>query len=176
MNIKVTFALILASWFGSGYLRPASGTWGSLATIPFLYILAQIGGIIALFIAITLLFFPAVWAAKITDDYYHSHDNSRIVIDETLGMLATAIIWLFYVTDIKNFANGFDFSIFDLLMIFFTFRLCDIVKPPPANYIDKNMHNAYGVIIDDIFAGIYAGVFMIAIHHIYGFLLRNGVL
>ena len=75
-----------------------------------------------------------------------STDDSSIVIDELLGIF---IILIFY-----DFIFIFN-DIITLILIFFIFRLFDIIKIFPANYIDKNLKNGYGVMMDDIVAGIY---------------------
>lgn len=150
-------SLILATWFGSGYLKPASGTWGSLATLPFLYLIAYWGGFYLTIICIIILFYPSVIAAKNTDRHYNSHDNGCIVIDEVLGMMVTACFVMPLSLE-NNVFQSYLLSWQEILLIFIAFRFFDIVKPPPIKQIDQQWHNEYGVIIDDIVAGLYAGI------------------
>ena len=84
---------------------------------------------------------------KIHSKFLNIHDAKEIVIDEFLGIYLIIIF-------------SYDFKIFNsefvkLFMILLFFRIFDILKPFPANWIDKNMKNSYGVILDDIVAGIY---------------------
>ena len=79
-------------------------------------------------------------------NFTNSNDSKHIVIDELFGIF---IILIFY--DLVFIYNDF----ITLVLIFFIFRLFDIIKIFPANYIDKSLKNGYGVIMDDIVAGIY---------------------
>jgi phosphatidylglycerophosphatase A len=72
------------------------------------------------------------------------HDSGRIVVDEIVGFLtATALM---------------DVTPARLVVAFFLFRLFDIVKPPPARYFDEQVPGGPGVVLDDVFAGIYTNV------------------
>ena len=82
----------------------------------------------------------------------NSYDSRNIIIDEFLGIY---IIFFFY--DYLYIYNNY----ITLILIFFIFRFFDIIKIYPANYIDKNIKNGYGVILDDLIAGIYTIVTMI---------------
>jgi len=84
---------------------------------------------------------------KIYTKSVNSHDAKEIVIDEFLGIYLIIIFSYNY----KIFNNEF----VKILLILFFFRIFDILKPFPANWIDKNMKNSYGIILDDIVAGIY---------------------
>tara|TARA_B100001079_G_scaffold206285_1_gene180044 strand:+ start:1338 stop:1646 length:309 start_codon:yes stop_codon:yes gene_type:complete len=84
---------------------------------------------------------------KIYSKSVNKHDAKEIIIDEFLGIYLIII----FSYDLKIFNNEF----VQILLILFFFRIFDILKPFPANWIDKNMKNSYGVILDDIVAGIY---------------------
>ena len=74
------------------------------------------------------------------------HDPSEIIIDEFLGIYLIIIF--------SNHLNSFN-EFIKYFLIFIIFRFFDILKPFPANWIDKNFKNAYGIVSDDIVAGIY---------------------
>ena len=139
---------LFVSIFFVGYVRFASGTWGSLAALLILFPIVKFtslsfGGLIIIFI---ILFFISNLCINYFSNFTNSKDSKHIVIDELLGIFS---ILIFY--DLIFIYNDF----ITLVLIFFIFRLFDIIKIFPANYIDKNLKNGYGVIMDDIVAGIY---------------------
>ena len=102
-----------------------------------------------IFVFIVLFILLSILAIKFIEIYSKSIDKidpSEIVIDEFLGIYLV-IIFSYNVDSFNEFTK--------ILSIFILFRVFDILKPFPANWIDKNMKNAYGVILDDIIAGIY---------------------
>ena len=138
---------IFSTLFFIGYVKWAPGTFGSifsLITIIFLHNIVNKNEFIILFICILLM---ATICIKIYSKSVNNHDAKEIIIDEFLGIYL--IIICSY--DFKIFNNEFVKILFILLF----FRIFDILKPFPANWIDKNMKNSYGVILDDIVAGIY---------------------
>ena len=139
---------LFVSIFYIGYIKFGSGTWGSLAAILILYpcIKFAIFSFETLIIIFIILFFISNFFINYFSNFTNSNDSKNIVIDEFLGIF---IILIFY--DLLIIYNDF----LTLILIFFIFRLFDIIKIFPANYIDKNLKNGYGVIIDDIIAGIY---------------------
>ena len=142
------FTKLFVSIFYIGYIKFASGTWGSLASILILYpfIKFTVLSFEASIIVFLILFFISNILINHFSNFTNSNDSKHIVIDELLG---TFIILIFY--DFIFIYNDF----ITLILIFFIFRLFDIIKIFPANYIDKNLKNGYGVIMDDIVAGIY---------------------
>ena len=142
------FTKIFVSIFYIGYIKFASGTWGSLAAILILYpiIKFSILSFEALFILFFILFFISNLFINYFSKFTNSNDSKHIVIDELLGIF---IILIFY--DLIFIYNDF----LTLILVFFLFRLFDIIKLFPANYVDNNFKNGYGVIMDDIIAGIY---------------------
>ena len=142
------FTRIFVSIFYVGYIKFASGTWGSLAAILIIFPIIKftslsLGILITIFI---ILFFISNLFINYFSKFTNSIDSKHIVIDELLGVF---IILIFY--DFIFVYNDF----FTLILIFIIFRLFDIFKLFPANYIDNNFKNGYGVILDDIIAGIY---------------------
>tara|TARA_Y100001970_G_scaffold230691_1_gene286536 strand:- start:6214 stop:6687 length:474 start_codon:yes stop_codon:yes gene_type:complete len=142
------FTKLFVSIFYIGYIKFGSGTWGSLAALLILFPIIKLTAL-SFEISITIfiiLFFISNLFINYFSNFTNSSDSKHIVIDEFLGIF---IILIFY--DLVIIYNDF----ITLILIFFIFRLFDIVKLFPANYIDKNLKNGYGVIIDDIIAGIY---------------------
>ena len=153
------FTKLFVSIFYIGYIKFASGTWGSLAAILLLYpfikfTILPFEGLIVVFI---ILFFISNLCINFFSNFTNSNDSKHIVIDELLGIF---IILIFY--DFVFIYNDF----ITLVLIFFIFRLFDIIKIFPANYIDKNLKNGYGVIMDDIVAGIYT-IFTLMILNVF---------
>ena len=142
------FTKLFVSIFYVGYIKFASGTWGSLAAILILYpfIKFTVLSFEALIIVFIFLFFISNLFINSFSNFTNSNDSKHIVIDELLGIF---IILIFY-----DFIFIFN-DIITIILIFFIFRLFDIIKIFPANYIDTNLKNGYGVILDDIVAGIY---------------------
>lgn len=138
---------IFSTLFFIGYVKWAPGTFGSifsLITIIFLHNIVNKNEFIILFICILLM---ATICIKIYSKSVKKHDAKEIIIDEFLGIYL--IIICSY--DFKIFNNEF----VKILLILLFFRIFDILKPFPANWIDKNLKNSYGIILDDIVAGIY---------------------
>ena len=127
--------------FGSGLSKWAPGTFGTLAAIPVYLLLVQLPwlwyGIITI-----LAFIVGIHICQVTSDDLKVHDFSGIVWDEFVGL------W------ITMFLIPFDWKW--LLLGFIFFRFFDIVKPWPINYLDKYAKGGFGIMIDDVLAGIYA--------------------
>ena len=135
---------LIVTWFGSGLAPIASGTWGSLAALPFGWLAVTYGGVWTL-VALTLATSLAgIWASSRIVSDANLQDPGFIVIDEVAGMLVTLILapvtWW-----------GF-------ALAFLLFRVADIVKPFPANWCDREVHGGLGVMLDDLVAGVYAGL------------------
>jgi phosphatidylglycerophosphatase A len=121
----------------------ASGTFGTLAGIPVYWLLANLPPALWL-LTVVALFFLACWAAGEAGKIYGVVDDGRIVIDELVGYLVTIAFLPF---TWKAAIAGF-----------FLFRFFDIVKPQPARYFDRRIKNGYGVVLDDVVAGLYAAL------------------
>ena len=153
------FTKFFVSIFFVGYIKFASGTWGSLAAMLILYPIIKYTNLSLeiLIIIFIILFFISNLFINFFSNFTNSNDSKHIVIDELLGIF---IILIFY--DFIFIYNDF----ITLILIFFIFRLFDILKIFPANYIDKNLKNGYGVMIDDIVAGIYT-IFTLMILNVF---------
>jgi len=135
------FIVISASWFGTGFSPFASGTVGTLAAIPLYLILVQLSlPLYLLTLAAFILF--SCWVSGQAEVVFGEHDSGKIVIDEVAGYLVTMtaapLSW-------QGAAAGF-----------LLFRFFDISKIPPARYFDRKVKNGYGVVLDDVVAGLYA--------------------
>ena len=139
-------AALVATWFGAGLLRPAPGTWGSLAALPFALAVALLAGPWGLVAAAALLFAAGLWVTHLLVRRIgegEDIDLPSIVVDEVAGqMLALApaalspTLWL---------------------AAFFFFRVFDMWKPWPIRTLERRIAGPLGVMIDDIAAGLAAG-------------------
>lgn len=146
-------AILIATWFGVGYLPKAPGTWGSFAALPFAALLLWLGGQWALVAAILLLFPAGIWAAGEFNRRTASEDSGAIVVDEIVGQ------WLAFLP----LAN------FDLLWFvtaFALFRLFDVWKPWPIRVLDRRIKGGFGVMLDDVLAGIFAALCLWGLMHV----------
>ena len=138
---------LFATFFGIGLLKPAPGTWGSLAAVLLWYFLDFLHSYTYIILPAFILF---SWLVCIkADQDSESKDNSFIVIDEVAGMIV-----------------ALSFISHDLILYLFTFllfRLFDIFKPWPISWIDKNIKGGLGIILDDLIAGFFAGGIIFAI-------------
>jgi len=137
------FALFLASNAGLGYSPVAPGTVGTLAGIPAFYLLAPLPAPLFALTWVGLLFL-SFWAAGVAGRIYGVVDDGRIVIDELVGYLATVAF--------------LPFSWTTAVLGFLLFRFFDITKIPPARWFDRKLKNGYGVVLDDVVAGIYGAI------------------
>ncbi|WP_439122250.1 phosphatidylglycerophosphatase A family protein [Marivita sp.] len=158
---------IIATFFGVGYLRPAPGTWGSLAALPVAYAVLSIGGF-WLLVNLTFFVFMSGWiAARELTRGQDDHDPSYIVVDEVVGQW----IALFPV------AYGATMMSADLLALypgwiaaFVLFRLFDIWKPWLVGQADAR-GDALGVMLDDVIAGVFAAIGVIALAALFHLVL-----
>jgi len=158
MNINL--ANIIATFLGSGLSKFAPGTAGSLATLPLAYILIYFGGWKALIGCAVVLFFIGTKATEVVIKNTGNEDPSKVVIDEVVGQLLSFSL-LTYLS--KNYLIG-EASILYYIVGFILFRFFDILKMGPVKYADTKIKNAYGVMLDDVFAGIFASVLLLAFH------------
>lgn len=142
-------AFLISTWFGAGLMPVAPGTWGSAAALPFAWLIAWLGGPWALLAASLVAFAVGVWAAEVYGRHAGIKDASPIVIDEVAGQWLTLVP---AALDPITYLAGF-----------LLFRLADIVKPWPANWADRALDGGLGVMLDDVFAGLYAALALYAL-------------
>ena len=146
------FFLIIATGFGVGYSPVAPGTLGTLVAIPIYYFLSDIPSPLY---EITLIgfFFLSVWISENAQIFFGKKDDQRIVIDEIIGFLIT-MLWIPKTTRF-------------IIIGFILFRFFDILKPIPIRRIERKFKGGFGVVLDDVVAGVYANIIL---HLIYLFI------
>ncbi|MBI1362842.1 MAG: phosphatidylglycerophosphatase A [Proteobacteria bacterium] len=133
---------ILATFFWSGCLPKAPGTWGTLAALPAAYGILLLGGPIALAISAAALFLAGIPAANWLGTQLGKPDAGMIVVDEVAAM------WLVLLV--------VPLSPLWWALAFAAFRLFDITKPAPIGWLDKTVKGGFGVMLDDMVAALYA--------------------
>lgn len=151
---------LVATFFYVGYLRPAPGTWGSAAALPAGYLLHALGGPLALATAILLAFGAGLWATARMTAGAEDHDPSEIVIDEVVGqwLALLPVSWGFYNAGL----DPWSFPWPGWVAAFVLFRAFDILKPGPVGWADRRP-GPMGVMLDDVIAGIFAGICVMAL-------------
>jgi phosphatidylglycerophosphatase A len=140
------FLLFIASGAFLGYIPVASGTFGTLAGIPLFWAFDALRdrSLTLYAAAFVILVLASCWVAGKAEAALAEHDSHKIVIDEIAGFVA-ATLWL-------------DFTWANVVAAFLIFRLFDILKPFPAGYIDRKFPGGYGIVLDDVVAGLYANL------------------
>ncbi|MDJ0896279.1 MAG: phosphatidylglycerophosphatase A [Alphaproteobacteria bacterium] len=134
--------VILATWFGVGLIPIAPGTFGSLAALPFAWLMLELGGLWLLLLATVAVFAAGCWAAGRYAAASANSDPGAVVVDEVAGQwLALALA----APDLGQFA-----------LAFVLFRLFDILKPWPVGWAERRFSGGFGIMIDDIAAALYA--------------------
>ena len=145
---------LIATVCYTGYLRPAPGTWGSLAALPLAWLIYEAGGYWLLIVLGVVLFFAGVKATEHMAAETGDHDPSCVVVDEVVGQ------WVALLPVVIGASNA-QVEITALwpgwLAAFVLFRLLDIWKPGPIGWADRK-ETAVGVMLDDVFAGIFAAI------------------
>ncbi|MCR4662516.1 MAG: phosphatidylglycerophosphatase A [Endomicrobiaceae bacterium] len=141
-----------------GYFPKAPGTIGSLVSLPIIFIICYHFGFVGLAVTIFISFFVALISIKKVL-MYTEHDPSFVVIDEFIGQ---AVTFLLVADKLQNF-NGIILYVIGFVL----FRIFDVTKPFPVSYADKKINNAFGVILDDIFAGFYAALILFCIKYFF---------
>ena len=145
---------LIATFFYAGHLRPAPGTWGSLAALPAAWVIYVLTGPWGLVVGAVLSYVIGVWATGVETKGKDDHDPKEIVIDEVCGQ------WIAMLPIAFGAANN-DVAITALwpgwIAAFLLFRLFDITKWGPIGWADR-MHGPTGVMLDDVIAGIFAAI------------------
>ena len=146
---------LIATGFGLGYLRPASGTWASAATILLGYALHRIGHFPLVALATVAAILAGFWSVRRWTAGMADKDRSEIVIDEVTGQLIALCA-----TSAGFWFAGLPSDVVPLpglVVPFVLFRLFDIWKPWVIGRADRRA-DAAGVMLDDIWAGVFAAV------------------
>tara|TARA_B100001094_G_C18106523_1_gene758703 strand:+ start:737 stop:1231 length:495 start_codon:yes stop_codon:yes gene_type:complete len=151
MTSKINFLFV--TLFGIGRLKKIPGSYASLVTTIFLFFLFHILNFSPniILIALIIIFFIALYAVNIFIQDLDNKDPKEVVIDEFIGQSIPICLYEIAHEDIKETSQVLTFY----FIMFILFRIFDIVKPFPVSYYDKNFKNSFGVIMDDICAGLY---------------------
>lgn len=150
---------MIATFLGIGYLRPAPGTWGSAAAIALGYLLHRLGHFPLVAAGTVVAILVGFWSVQRFTTGMESKDRSEIVIDEVAGQLIA-----FCATSCGFWMAGLPANVVPwpgLLVPFLFFRLFDIWKPWIIGKADQRS-DANGVMLDDIWAGVFAALASIA--------------
>jgi phosphatidylglycerophosphatase A len=139
------FILFLATGGGVGYSPVAPGTLGTLLAILVYCFLSEIPSPLY---EITLVgfFFLSVWVSENAARLFGKEDDQRIVIDEVIGFLIT-MLWV-------------PKTLPCVIIGFFLFRFFDILKPFPIRRLEKGFKGGFGIVLDDVVAGVYANIIL----------------
>jgi len=148
---KINFLFV--TLFGIGKIKIIPGTFASLATTLFLFFLFHILKISPniILISLIIIFFISLHAVNIFIKDLQSKDPKEVVIDEFIGQ--SIPLCLYEVA--HNVQRETDQILKYYFIMFILFRIFDVTKPFPASYYEKNFKNSFGVIMDDVCAGLY---------------------
>ena len=148
-NINFLFVTL----FGIGKLKKIPGSYASLATTIFLFFLFHIFNLTphTVLIGVIIIFFISIYAVYIFIKDLDNKDPKEIVIDEFIGQSIPICLYEIAHEGSKDTSQVLTFY----FIMFILFRIFDIVKPYPVSYYDKNFKNSFGVIMDDVCAGLY---------------------
>ena len=148
---KINFLFV--TLFGIGKIKKIPGSFASLATTFFLFILFHVFNISpnVVLIFIIIIFFLSLYAVNIFIKNLENKDPKKVVIDEFIGQSIPICLY-----EIAHYgANETNVVLASYFAMFILFRIFDIAKPYPVSYYDKNFKNSFGVIMDDVCAGLY---------------------
>ena len=146
---KLRTAYVLGTWFGCGYVPYAPGTAGTLGAIPLYLMLRPYGGWVV-FAAAMVLMVVGIWAADIVAKDSGLKDPQLVVIDEVAGVLCTLAV-----------ASP---TLLGLAVGVVLFRIFDQFKPWPARAAERKLPGGYGIVLDDIAAGAWGALVIVALH------------
>jgi len=158
--------VLISTFFGYGYLTKIPGTVTSIVTTIFIYIAYEILDYTSLkfsLVFFVILFFYSFYAVKDAESEFKNKDPRQIVIDEVLGQ-SMPLILLLYLNQSNQISINIEiYYVLSLL----SFRFFDILKPFPVSYFDKNHKNYFGIIMDDIMAGLYSMIIIYLVSLIF---------
>jgi phosphatidylglycerophosphatase A len=156
-------AQLIGTVLGVGYVRPAPGTWGSLVALPWGWLLHVLGGFPLLAAGTLAAFGAGWWATHEMTRGTADHDPSEIVVDEVVGQWI-GLMPLSYAA----WSMGLNILVMwpGWIAAFLLFRLFDIWKPGPVGWADRR-GDAMGVMLDDVVAGVFAAIGVLALAGLY---------
>ena len=138
--------LFLATWFRVGCLPYMPGTWGSLAALPLWWLLQPLGPL-HYGLAVLLLGIGSIYLSGRAESILQQADSPIIVIDEVVGQLIALA--------------GCPLNVYAVGLAVIFFRVFDIFKPFPIGLINDRWRGGLGIVMDDVVAGIYAGLILV---------------
>lgn len=143
----------LSLGLGSGCMKKAPGTWGTVAALAVYGLLVWLP--VPLYLAVVVLsFFLGIWLCTRTADALGVHDHPAIVWDEFVGM------WIVLALQPRAWEW--------VLVAFVLFRMFDIIKPWPIGWLDRRVSGGLGIMIDDVLAGFYALACLLLLQNFWG--------
>ena len=156
------FNLLFITFFFTGKIKFAPGTIASFITCFLFLLLINIFNFFTIFFIILVVFFYSFIAINNSFNDFESDDPQEIVIDEVVGQILPLLAIPIYET-LYPLPN-----IYYFVSAFLLFRLFDIWKPYPISHIDSNIKGSLGIMLDDIFAGLYAIIILSLIFFFLG--------
>ena len=144
---------LFVTLFGIGRLKKIPGSYASLATTIFLFFLFHILNFSpnVVLIAVIIIFLISLYAVNNFIKNLDNKDPKEVVIDEFIGQSIPICLYEIAHDGIRDTGQVLTFY----FIMFILFRIFDIAKPYPVSYYDKNFKNSFGVIMDDVCAGLY---------------------
>jgi len=148
---KINFLFV--TLFGIGKISKIPGSIASLATTIFLFFLLNILKIPPniILISVIVIFFVALYSVNLFIKNLDNKDPKEVVIDEFIGQSIPICLYEIAHEGTKETNQVLTFY----FIMFILFRIFDIAKPYPVSYYDKNFKNSFGVLMDDVAAGLY---------------------
>jgi phosphatidylglycerophosphatase A len=156
-GLKLTNIMHLAAvGFGSGLAPKAPGTFGTLAAIPVFYLLALLN-IQTYIIMLIVTSVAGFWFCHVTSSAMGVHDHKAIVWDEFVGYWITMLPLLVFYPEIDS---TLEYPMIWIFTGFALFRFFDVLKPFPISWLDKKVSGGFGIMIDDIVAGVFSAIIL----------------
>lgn len=143
MNFREKSVMFLATGCFVGKIPFAPGTVGTILGLPLCFVLSRIDFFVAILCTVAFIFF-AIWIAHNAEKILDIKDPGCIVIDEIAGLVVAL--------------SGLPFNMISAVAGFLIFRCFDIIKPFPIRFLEKNLSGGFGVVLDDVAAGICSNV------------------
>ena len=144
-----TLNLLFLNMFNIGKIKYAPGTIASFVTCLIFFLLNNFLDIYVIFLLTLAIFFLSIISINFAYKNFDSNDQQEIVIDEFIGQMLPLLAIPIYETLYPTH------KIYYCIIVFVLFRFFDILKPFPINYIDENTKGAFGIMFDDIIAGVF---------------------
>ncbi len=143
---------MFSTWFYSGLIPFAPGTFGSIAALPFAWLILEHAGKFGLANATLIVLVLGIISSRFYMAETEKDDPGEIVVDEVVGQWIVCLA----IVDTTHFGQ--------YLLALLAFRLFDILKPWPISIFDKR-HDAYGVMMDDVVAGVMGAAVLYAVNY-----------